>query len=151
MNIKIQCLLNHAVTLCNQRCVRLTPQRLEVLRIISQQTKAMSAYDLLELLKKSIPKAKPSTIYRALDFLLNQKFIHRIESTNKFMICHHFMKSAHTFAFLICDNCNQVIEKITKDVKKILQNLADTSDFKISYDIIEAHGTCKKCCIIRIT
>ncbi|AKC60210.1 zinc uptake transcriptional repressor Zur [Blochmannia endosymbiont of Camponotus (Colobopsis) obliquus] len=151
MKTKLQQLLYRIKTLCNQRCVRLTPQRLEVLRIICQQTKAISAYDLLDLLKKSIPKAKPPTIYRALNFLLLQGFIHRVESTNKFMICNYFSEPSHAFAFLICDNCNKVIEQTTQNIKEILQQTANVSGFKISYNIIEAHGICKQCDIINIS
>jgi hypothetical protein len=40
-------MLAHAEKLCAQRGVRLTPQRLEVLRLMSLQQGAISAYDLL--------------------------------------------------------------------------------------------------------
>ncbi|MBL3369521.1 transcriptional regulator Zur, partial [Klebsiella pneumoniae] len=40
-------LLAQAERLCQQRNVRLTPQRLEVLRLMTQQPGAISAYDLL--------------------------------------------------------------------------------------------------------
>ena len=65
-------LLAQAEKLCAQRNVRLTPQRLEVLRLMSLQQGAISAYDLLDLLRESEPQAKPPTVYRALDFLLEQ-------------------------------------------------------------------------------
>ena len=44
-------LLAQAEQLCQQRNVRLTPQRLEVLRLMAQQPGAISAYDLLDLLR----------------------------------------------------------------------------------------------------
>lgn len=65
-------LLAQAEKLCAQRNVRLTPQRLEVLRLMSLQQGAISAYDLLDLLRETEPQAKPPTIYRALDFCLNR-------------------------------------------------------------------------------
>ncbi|MDI8954380.1 hypothetical protein MJO10_31790, partial [Salmonella enterica subsp. enterica serovar Anatum] len=42
-----------------QRNVRLTPQRLEVLHLMSLQQGAISAYDLLDLLRETEPQAKP--------------------------------------------------------------------------------------------
>ena len=48
-------LLAQAEKLCAQRNVRLTPQRLEVLRLMSLQQGAISAYDLLDLLRESEP------------------------------------------------------------------------------------------------
>lgn len=50
-------LLAQAEKLCAQRNVRLTPQRLEVLRLMSLQQGAISAYDLLDLLRASEPQA----------------------------------------------------------------------------------------------
>lgn len=47
-----QQMLAHAEKLCAQRGVRLTPQRLEVLRLMSLQQGAISAYDLLDLLRE---------------------------------------------------------------------------------------------------
>lgn len=55
----MQALLAQAEKLCAQRNVRLTPQRLEVLRLLSLQNGAISAYDLLDLLRESEPQAKP--------------------------------------------------------------------------------------------
>ena len=75
-------MLAHAEKLCPQRGVRLTPQRLEVLRLMSLQQGAISAYDLLDLLREKEPQAKPPTVYRALEFLLEQGFVHKVESTN---------------------------------------------------------------------
>lgn len=71
-------LLAQADKICAQRNVRLTPQRLEVLRLMSLQDGAISAYDLLDLLREAEPQAKPPTVYRALDFLLEQGFVHKI-------------------------------------------------------------------------
>ncbi|MGS9277743.1 transcriptional repressor, partial [Salmonella enterica subsp. enterica serovar Infantis] len=75
-------LLAQAEKLCALRTVRLTPQRLEVLRLQSLQQGAISAYDLLDVLRETEPQAKPPTIYRARDFLLEQGFVHKVESTN---------------------------------------------------------------------
>ena len=70
-------LLAQAEKICAQRNVRLTPQRLEVLRLMSLQDGAISAYDLLDLLREAEPQAKPPTVYRALEFLLEQGGIHQ--------------------------------------------------------------------------
>ena len=93
-------LLAQAEKICAQRNVRLTPQRLEVLRLMSLQDGAISAYDLLDLLREAEPQAKPPTVYRALDFLLEQGFVHKVESTNSYVLCHLFDQPTHTSAML---------------------------------------------------
>ncbi|AKZ66020.1 zinc uptake transcriptional repressor Zur [Candidatus Palibaumannia cicadellinicola] len=147
MNAVIQLkLLNKVEELCKQRNVRITPQRLEVLRlIIAQKTNAISAYDLLKLLRKSEPQAKPPTIYRVLDFLIEQGLVHKVESTNSFMLCKYFYDPSHTYAVFICDKCGQVTEKSADNIKNILQNMAKQACFAMSHNVVEAHGFCPQC------
>lgn len=138
-------ILTQAETICQQRSVRLTPQRLEVLRLMSVQNGAISAYDLLDLLRVSEPQAKPPTVYRALDFLLEQGFIHRVESTNSYVVCHHFEEDSHTSAMLICDRCGSVSEQHADGVEAILKSLAQKTGFTLGHSVIEAHGFCSGC------
>jgi len=138
-------ILSQAEAICQQRNVRLTPQRLEVLRLMSQHHGAISAYDLLDLLRDSEPQAKPPTIYRALDFLLEQGFVHRVESTNSYVVCHHFEEPAHTSAMLICDRCGGVAEQHAEGVQDILKSLSRAAGFALTNSVIEAHGLCQSC------
>ncbi|VAX77078.1 Zinc uptake regulation protein [Serratia symbiotica] len=138
-------LLVQAKKLCRQRNVRLTPQRLEVLRLMSQQPSAISAYALLDLLRFTEPQAKPPTVYRALDFLIEQGFIHRIESTNSYILCPHFGTPMHTSALFICDRCKQVNERTTKGVETTLKKLAAEVGFSLRQSVVEAHGLCTEC------
>lgn len=138
-------LLTQAESLCLDRGVRLTTQRAEVLRLMAEQNGSISAYDLLDQLRLSEPQAKPPTIYRALDFLLEQGFIHRVESNNSYVVCHHFDEPAHTSVMLVCDNCAVVTEKHAHGVEKIIAGLAEQSGFTLRHTVIEAHGLCENC------
>ncbi len=140
-----QTLLSKAETLCLERGVRLTPQRMAVLRLMAQQNKAISAYDLLDLLRITEPQAKPPTIYRALDFLLEQGFIHKIESNNSYILCHHFEAPPHTSALLICHGCGSVTEKTTDAIEHSLLKLTKEAGFKLQHSVVEVHGICDKC------
>jgi len=138
-------ILSQAESICQQRNVRLTPQRLEVLRLMSEHHGAISAYDLLDLLRASEPQAKPPTVYRALDFLLEQGFVHRVESTNSYVVCHHFEQPSHTSAMLICDRCGAVAEQHAEGVEAILKSLAHSGGFALTNSVIEVHGLCRSC------
>lgn len=143
--ISAEKILAQADAICQQRSVRLTPQRLEVLRLMAEHQGAISAYDLLDLLRLSEPQAKPPTVYRALDFLLEQGFIHRVESTNSYVVCHHFEQPSHASAMLICDGCGSVTEQHADGVEEILKTLALKTGFALSHSVIEAHGACQAC------
>ncbi len=132
-------------TLCKMRNIKLTTQRKTVLEIMLTANRAMTAYDLLDLLKLKEPQAKPPTIYRALEFLLEQGFIHKVESSNSYIICPHFQDPEHISILFMCDKCKKIIEKHSSDIEVNLKKLASQSDFLIKHSVLELHGLCKLC------
>lgn len=143
--VDIQSLLKKAEALCLSRSVRMTSQRKSILQLIADQPGAISAYELLDLLRETEPQAKPPTIYRGLEFLLEQGFIHKIESTNSFVMCPHFDKPSHTSVLFICDRCNSVTERDGEAIDSQISQLADAPQFHIRHSVIEAHGYCRPC------
>ncbi len=138
-------LLAQAKQVCLDRGARLTPAREQVFILLAQHDNAVGAYDLLDELKVIDPAAKPATIYRALDFLSQQGFVHKIESINAFVLCHHFSECNHPVQLLICDNCGHVEEIQSTNLDLALRSMADASRFSISHQIVEAHGKCQSC------
>lgn len=138
-------LLQQIEEICAARGVRLTAQRKRVFELICASQKASSAYELLEELKVSEPQAKPPTVYRALDFLLEQGFIHRVESTNSFISCTSCDAHQHFFHLLICDQCGNVTELDNDALNHLLEEDAQKQGFAISTHVIETHGVCQAC------
>ena len=97
-------LVNRARTICEQNGARFTSIREKVFRLLANLNGGIGAYELLEQLKQTEPGAKPATVYRALDFLLEQRLIHRIGALNAFIGCPH-PDHNHASHFLLCDNC----------------------------------------------
>ncbi len=131
--------------MCTTRGVRFTPQRKKVFELICANKKASSAYELLDQLKESEPQAKPPTVYRALDFLLEQGFIHRVESTNSYISCCSCDHRQHYFQLLICDQCGDVVELHNDELMAILANSAQQHHFQVTNQVVETHGICQKC------
>ncbi|MGM0422178.1 MAG: transcriptional repressor, partial [Pseudomonadota bacterium] len=94
---------------CQKHGSRFTAQRKAVLEVISDSATPLGAYDILERLRTVLNNPKPPTIYRAISFLEEHHFIHRIESLNAYVICDtdHLHSGAQ---FLICDSCSKVTE-----------------------------------------
>ncbi|MBD8514765.1 zinc uptake transcriptional repressor Zur [Photobacterium sp. WH77] len=138
-------LLNQAQTLCDQRGVRLTPQRQKVLELIVERQSSISAYELLDLLRETEPQAKPPTVYRALDFLLAQGFVHKVESTNSYIACNLLDHASHCSQLLICDECSHVEECHDDELAKMLKLKAQQQGFQISHHVVESHGVCQAC------
>lgn len=138
-------LLAQALKACQKKGARLTKTREQVFLLLAKTQGAVGAYDLLEQLKQVDSAAKPATIYRALDFLSQHGFVHKIESINAFVMCHHFGDCDHPVQLLICDECGHVEEIQSNNFDLALRSMADANGFTISHQIVEAHGYCKNC------
>ena len=79
--------LARADDVCRERGVRLTPLRRRVLELVWSSHRAVKAYDLLAALGDAVGAAKPPTVCRALEFLMAQGLVHRIDSLNAFVGC----------------------------------------------------------------
>lgn len=138
-------LLAQAQQVCQKKGARLTKTREQVFLLLAKKNGAVGAYDLLDDLKELDPAAKPATIYRALDFLSQQGFVHKIESINAFIMCHHFGECNHPVQLLICDDCGHVEEIQSNNFDLALRTMADANGFTITHQIVEAHGSCSAC------
>jgi len=138
-------LLAQAQQVCKKQGARFTKVREQVFLLLAEHKGAIGAYDLLAQLKEIDAAAKPATIYRALDFLSKQGFVHKIESINAFVMCHHFGDCNHPVQLLICDQCGHVEEIQSNNFDLALRSMADANGFTISHQIVEAHGNCKAC------
>jgi Fur family transcriptional regulator, zinc uptake regulator len=137
--------LEQATQLCQQRGVRLTALRRQVLELIWQTHKPIGAYSLLEQISKQQKKhVAPPTVYRALDFLLKQGLIHKINSLNAFIGCWH-PQTMHIAQFLICDNCGNATEFEAPQINSEIAKTAEQVGFKIEKQIIELAGLCNSC------
>ncbi len=130
--------------ICDVRGLRMTPLRREVLSLIVTAEKPVKAYDLLDKLREKHDHAAPPTVYRALDFLLENQFIHKLESIKAYVLCHH-MNQRHQTPFLICDVCSNAEEMYDRHVFELIDTRAKESGFSPQTQILEVHGICKRC------
>jgi Fur family transcriptional regulator, zinc uptake regulator len=134
-----------AETLAENRGLKLTPLRRQVLSLICQSHKPIGAYQLLaELSKIRGEAAAPPTVYRALDFLVEQGLAHKIDSMNAFVACYAAGKPHHGL-FLICEKCLNVQELSDKKSADALSAAAALKGFTPTRAIVELHGTCQMC------
>lgn len=127
---------------CKSASVNLTPVRRRTLEILLEAHAALGAYDVLARLAAEGLGSKPPVAYRALSFLVDHGFAHRIERLNAFVACAH-PGADHAPAFMICRTCRKVAEE--PDRPDRLQNSASASGFKIEQTVIEAEGLCPAC------
>jgi Fur family zinc uptake transcriptional regulator len=137
--------LSEADTLCAQKGLRLTALRRRVLELVWQSHKPLGAYDILAVLSEEDGRrAAPPTVYRALDFLLENGLVHRIASLNAFTGCNH-PTHVHQGQFLICRECHAAIELQSPTISEAVTTAAAGVGFAVEGQTVEIIGVCSGC------
>ncbi len=138
--------LDAAAQACARQGAQMTELRRHVLALVLEADGPSTAYQLLDRLKRTRKGAAPPTIYRALDFLIEQRLIHKVERLNAFIPCveasHHHLTPVQ---FLICRRCGTVAEIEDRAVSNALERAAKREGFHPGNAVIELEGTCATC------
>jgi len=128
----------------------LSPQCRKVLDVLSHAVRPLSAYDVLGQLRESGIKSPP-TIYRALEKLTAEGWVHRIESLNAYVACSHKHHHAthgccnHVGQFAICTDCGAVRELESPVLTNALSSTHDRFLARVDRKVIELFGVCHNC------
>lgn len=138
--------LARAEATCARRGVRLTPIRRDVLEALYATHRPLGAYDIAEMLaRESARRIAPITVYRALEFLLEQGFIHKLETRNAFIACPHAHKPDELVVFLICEACGGVDEVSSPAFSGSLAGVLGQAGFAPRARVVEIAGVCAHC------
>ncbi len=136
--------LAEAERLCLARGMRLTELRRRVFEIIAASPRPIGAYAILDVLRDEGRAGAPPTVYRALDFLLEQGLIHRLASLNAYIGCPH-PAERHGGQFLICRGCGRVGELHSGLVEATIVAEAAALGFGVETQMVEVLGRCAEC------
>lgn len=137
--------MGHAERVCQQRVQKFTPIRRRVLQALLSSHRPLGAYEVIDELAKSMPRPAPITVYRALDFLMANGLVHRIQSRNAYLACAHDHDTAAIVAFLICDTCGSVGEIPAASTVQSLNAVVRAAGFEPKLSIVEIAGICAHC------
>ncbi|MBF9232718.1 Fur family transcriptional regulator [Microvirga alba] len=135
--------LAQSEAICRAHGVRLTPIRRKVLETLYATRRPLGAYDLAEALAPDGRRLAPVTIYRALEFLIEQGLAHRLASQNAYIATFH--DDHETTAFLICEECGDVNEINPDALSSTLAGLVQAEAFRPHARFLEITGKCSQC------
>lgn len=116
-----------------------------VLDIIKNNTKSLTAYEILSKVQK-LKKIQPMSVYRSLKNLQNQGKIHKSHQNKSFLLCkesEHDYK--HNPVLVICKDCGKTEELEVNTFSKLLSNLKTKANFQLQNFQMEVSSTCKGC------
>ncbi len=138
---------NDLTTLFSNLDLKLTPLRNDVMSIILEAEQPLSAYDILDRLRKIREGAEPPTVYRVLEFLVSHHIVHRIDSQNTYVLCsqREVLNEQHKTVLVVCDHCQACFEYIDVALAKSIEEFAQKKKIKINSSLIKLSGICEKC------
>jgi Fur family zinc uptake transcriptional regulator len=145
----VNTIIEHAEQNCKSHGARLTIKRKQILSLLVQSSKALSAYELIDLfLQQSGEKIPAMSVYRILDFLEAENLVHKLKLANKYIACSHITcKHEHGVPqFLICSTCHIVKEiTINKSTITELQSTVKNAGFQLVSPQLEINCICNEC------
>ena len=135
-------ILAHSETLCRTRGARLTPIRRKVLEVLLGSARPLGAYDVADALASQGRRMAPITVYRALDFLIEQGLAYRLASRNAYIAG---SGTQDTRAFLVCEACGDATPVQSPDVARTVLKVLAEQGYKPRARILEITGRCSQC------
>ena len=130
---------------CASKGLHLTPLRRQILSIVAKAPAPLGAYAIIEELSREQHKpVAPPTVYRTLDFFLENGFLHKVESRNAYAPCEH-LGHRHHGILLICERCGRTDEIESPRFDKMLQETAAKAGFSAQRQVVEVAGLCEEC------
>lgn len=125
---------------------RLTPGRRRVLQLLRRAGRAVGAYEMIDMVAADTGRRPaPISVYRILDFLVEDGHVHRLASRSAYLACGHVHGAGEPVAFLICDTCGGVCEETSAALVQNVDAMARHAGFRPRAQVIEIAGCCAQC------
>jgi Fur family peroxide stress response transcriptional regulator len=122
---------------------RLTPQRMELIRLIAASEGHPSASQLYAKIKKQFPTMSLATVYKTLDLLKELGEVLEIGLRDD---SHYDGNKPYPHPHLICTKCQNITDgELDTAVKKIVQEVEKNFGFQIIKHQLDFYGICPDC------
>ncbi len=123
--------------------IRLTPQRMELLRALSETTKHPTADDLYRHVRRILPSVTPATIHRNLQELVKAGLIATLERTGGPTQYDPTVDDHHHF---VCRRCGRIFDvHLSHSEYRIDRQRSELGNASIDRFEIHFDGTCNDC------
>ncbi len=121
---------------------RLTPQRVELVRLIASSEGHPSAAQLYAKIKTQFPTMSPATVYKTLAMLKEMNQVFEIDLRDD---SHYDGNRPHPHPHLICMKCNQIVDGEVSLDQEAIRKLEQVSGYTILRPQITLYGLCPDC------
>ena len=130
------------ITALKERDYRLTPQRIELVRLIATSEGHPSAAQLYARIKAQFPTMSQATVYKTLALL---KEMNQVIEINLHDDSHYDGNRPQPHPHLICLKCNRIIDGEVSLEPAAIRKLEKESGYTILRPQISLYGLCPNC------
>jgi Fur family zinc uptake transcriptional regulator len=138
-------MMGEAEKFCLAQGTQLTHLRRLVLENLFKSPGPVKAYDLMENLRAQGHRLTASTIYRILEFFLQNGLVHRVNALNAFVACQEERKVEHNPLILVCPDCQATTEINDEGLYTTIFNRLGDLGFSVKDGSVEVRGVCRRC------
>jgi len=129
------------ITSLREKGYKLTPQRREIIKLLSQDTSHPGAMDILQKVRKKAPQISMSTVYYTLDTLKKEGLIRELEFCDR---DNRYDVNVLNHINLICKRCGK-IEDFTEALPFSSEIIEEQTGFRPVGMRFEYYGICRNC------
>jgi Fur family transcriptional regulator, peroxide stress response regulator len=133
---------NELITALKERDFRLTPQRVELVRLIATSEGHPSATQLYTRIKTRFPTMSHATVYKTLALLKEMNQVLEIDLRDD---SHYDGNRPGPHPHLICTQCNKIVDGDLELEQESIRELEKASGFQIVRSQITFYGLCPDC------
>ena len=133
---------NEMIALLKKRAFRLTPQRVELVRLIATSEGHPSAAQFYAKIKEKFPTMSHATVYKTLALLKEMNQVLEIDLRDD---SRYDGNRPDAHPHLICTRCSQIVDGELEIDPSLLKKMEETSGYKILRPQITFYGLCPNC------
>ena len=137
-------IMDNFKTILRKEGLKITPQRIAVLEEIMKDKGHRDSEDIYFAIKSRKTHVSRATVYRALDILVQNKFVRKLNIGDGRARYESKIGSFH-HDHLICDMCGKIIEFVDSDIEKRQVIIANKYQFTLQRHVHQLFGNCKEC------
>jgi Fe2+ or Zn2+ uptake regulation protein len=136
------CTPAHAAEQIRGRGFRMTSQRLVILDVLRRSRGHLAPAEIYKRVRAEMPGMTESTVYRNLDFLVQNTFATAIQARGG-RLKYELAQDEHHH--VVCRSCGRQVELPSEQVAKLCIQLEKSTGYRLSDSHMTLTGLCPRC------
>jgi Fe2+ or Zn2+ uptake regulation protein len=136
--------IHGALKVLRNRGYRVTEPRKQVLKVLDEEQRPVSPYEIQEILQQKGEHLNHVTIYRVLELLCSLNLVHKVLLVGGFVKC-KLGEGEGCHRFVVCRQCGTLREYADKELCEEENAIAQEFGFRTEQHFSEFSGICSEC------